>query len=149
VPNQSQFTNQTPGFSAQPPTNQIPVGQIQQLPPANQIPFGHPQQVPPANHMAGGVYPQSQIPNQQPVWFNPQNLPDGTLSGQPGPLYGQPLAGYVQTATTHVPPPQLSNQLTVQLTAQERAQQEAFNREMQNFNQVKFIFLNPLTIYGL
>jgi hypothetical protein len=141
-PQQSQLTNQTPSH----PSNQIPVGQLQQLSgAANQIATVQMQNLPSATQVLHSPYQQQPMPyQQQPGWFNHPVLTDVSLSGQPGLPYGQPLSGNVQT--TLAPPPhlvnqmttQLGNQLTTQLSAQERAQQEAFNREMQAFNQVTF-----------
>ena len=94
------------------------------------------------------------MPNQQPGWVDPQEqqgvfnnaalAPPGLGYGQPLVGYGQPLAGftqplagYGQTGPAYAPLPQLTNQLTYQLSTQERSQQEAFNREMQAFNEVR------------
>jgi hypothetical protein len=60
-------------------------------------------------------------------------LPTSAYVPQPQSSYAYPGGGYALPGNTFAHPVTLQPQLT----AQERSQQEAFNREMQAFNQVK------------
>jgi hypothetical protein len=66
-------------------------------------------------------------------------LPSTAYVPQPPASYAYPGGGFALPGNTFAHPVTLQPQLSSQLTAQERSQQEAFNREMQAFNQVNFL----------
>jgi len=121
-----------------------------------------PQPQNPANHqnqtISHSLQPPFQ-PQQPPGWLAPQMqattpfvtpgpptyppvasaLPSTAYVPQPPASYAYPEGGYALPGNTFAHPVTLQPQLSNQLTAQERSQQEAFNREMQAFNQVNIL----------
>jgi hypothetical protein len=101
-------------------------------------------------------------PQQPPGWLAPQMqtipsvtpgpptypqppvasaLPSTAYVPQPPASYAYPEGGYALPGNAVVHSLALQPQLSSQLTAQERSQQEAFNREIQAFNQVNILLL--------
>ncbi len=106
--------------------------------------------------------PSSAGPQQPPGWLAPQiqattyvtpgpptypqlpvasALPSSAYIPQPPASYAYPEGGYAVPGNAFAHPVTLQPQLSSQLTAQERSQQEAFNREMQAFNQVNILLI--------
>jgi hypothetical protein len=126
-----------------------------------------PQSQNPANHqnqtIGHNLQPPSTAgagPQQPPGWLAPQMqattyvtpgpptyppvasaLPSSAYVPQPPANYAYPGGGYALPGNAVVHPVTLQPQLSNQLTAQERSQQEAFNRDMQTFNQVNILLL--------
>ncbi len=118
--NPANHQNQTISHSLQPPFQpQQPPGwlapQMQAIPAATPGPPTYPQ--PPA---ASALFSSAYVP-------------------QPPASYAYPEGGYALPGNAVVHSFALQPQLSSQLTAQERSQQEAFNREMQAFNQVNIL----------
>jgi hypothetical protein len=130
------------------------------VPPQPQNPANHQNQT--TSHNLQPPSPAGAGPQQPSGWLAPQMqattyatpglptypqppvasaLPSTAYAPQPQASYAYTEGGYALPGNTFAHPVTLQPQLSSQLTAQERSQQEAFNREMQAFNQVNILLL--------